>query len=96
MNRTNAASNGGTDRQTLRDWFHRIKEHGPAGLKDGQVRYEPLGLNVAQQAELASLIAMGLNADLRGGRRLFDLGCRGRSGSGDLSRDGRAARRRAL
>src|SRR6266480_7663409 len=32
MNRTEAARIGGMDRQTLRDWVHRVNQHGPDGL----------------------------------------------------------------
>ena len=34
MSRTEAARIGGMDRQTLRDWVHRVNERGPDGLKD--------------------------------------------------------------
>jgi transposase len=32
MSRTEAATIGGMDRQTLRDWAHRFNQEGPKGL----------------------------------------------------------------
>jgi len=59
MSRTEAATIGGMDRQTLRDWAHRFNAHGPAGLKDNHRRGNPRRLSQAQQAELAEIVETG-------------------------------------
>src|ERR1700676_2505433 len=44
MNRTDAARIGGMDRQTLRDWVHRVNEAGPDREVDGVVRWRRIDL----------------------------------------------------
>ena len=59
MSRTDAASVGGMDRQTLRDWVHRFNEEGPDGLID---RFHPRRrrrLDDAQMRELAEIVETG-------------------------------------
>ena len=56
MNRTDAATVGGMDRQTLRDWVIRFNESGPDGLKDLYKGAPGRKLNDAQLAELAQVV----------------------------------------
>jgi len=59
MDRAQAATIGGMDRQTLRDWVHRFNNEGPDGLIDrkapGRARY----LSDTQMAELGEIVATG-------------------------------------
>jgi transposase len=66
MNRTEAARIGGMDRQTLRDWVHRLNEQGPEGLKDDLARPRPRRLTAAQQAELAAIVETGPDRAVHG------------------------------
>ena len=66
MNRTEAAKIGGMDRQTLRDWVHRLNEQGPEGLKDDLARPRPRRLTAAQQAELAAIVETGPDRAVHG------------------------------
>src|SRR3954464_9668788 len=66
MNRTEAAKIGGMDRQTLRDWVHRLNEHGPEGLKDDWARPRPRRLTAAQEAELAAIVETGPDRAIHG------------------------------
>ncbi len=81
MNRQQAATVGGMDRQTLRDWVHRFNAEGPAGLVD---RKAP---GAARRLTPAQLLALGLDrrdrprsGDRRGGALAAD-----RSSGGDQS-----------
>ncbi len=66
MNRANAATVGGMDRQSLRDWVHRFNADGPEGLHDRK----PLGavpkLTAAEKAELAELVEAGPDRQVDG------------------------------
>lgn len=66
INRTEAASVGGMDRQTLRDWLHRFNDHGLEGLKDDLARPRPRRLTAAQQAELATIVETGPDRAVHG------------------------------
>lgn len=73
--RSEAAKIGGMERQTLRDWVHRFNAEGPAGLKSLRSPGRPPKLSLAQQDELAALVAKGPDALVDGVRRwrLADL-----------------------
>ena len=70
--RSDAAKIGGMERQTLRDWVHRFNAEGPAGLKSLRSPGRPPKLSLAQQDELAALVAKGPDA-LAGGVRRWRL-----------------------
>ncbi len=59
MSRAAAATLGGMDRQTLRDWVHRFNAHGPTGLTDRKAPGAAPRLTPDQEAELAALIEAG-------------------------------------
>jgi transposase len=59
MSRASAATLGGMDRQTLRDWVHRFNADGPAGLVDRKAPGAAPRLSAAQKAELAALVEAG-------------------------------------
>lgn len=54
--RAEAARIGAMDRQTLRDWAHRLNEHGPDGLTDAKRPGRPPKLSVEQQQELKRIV----------------------------------------
>ncbi len=54
--RAEAASAGGMDRQTLRDWVHRFNAKGPEGLYSKPGLGPSCRLSEAQQQELAAII----------------------------------------
>lgn len=60
--RAEAAAACGMDRQTLRDWVHRYKADGLAGLHDAPRSGRPAVLSAEQMAELKALVLAG--ADL--------------------------------
>ncbi len=66
MNRTEAAKIGGMDRQTLRDWVHRLNTQGPEGLKDDLARPRPRRLTAAQEAELSAIVEAGPDRAVHG------------------------------
>ena len=57
--RAEAATIGGMDRQTLRDWVHRFNAAGPDGLKDNWAGGLPPRLSAEQKAELAQIVETG-------------------------------------
>jgi transposase len=57
--RAEAATIGGMDRQTLRDWVHRFNAAGPDGLKDNWAGGLPPRLSAEQRAELAQIVEDG-------------------------------------
>jgi transposase len=57
--RTEAATNAGMDRQTLRDWVIRFNEQGPDGLVDIPSPGAPPKLNDTQKAFLARIVHEG-------------------------------------
>ena len=57
--RAAAATIGGMDRQTLRDWVHRFNEAGPDGLRNRAAPGPSPKLSRAQQAKLAALVERG-------------------------------------
>jgi transposase len=59
MSRADAARIGGMDRQTLRDWVHRLNAAGPQGLLDNWSKGKPSRLSAAQRAELAAIVDAG-------------------------------------
>ena len=59
MNRAEAASIGGMDRQSLRDWVHRFNADGPEGLHDRKPPGAVPKLTAAEKAELAALVEAG-------------------------------------
>lgn len=69
--RAEAASIGGMERQTLRDWVHRFNAEGPAGLKNLRPPGRPPKLTAAQQSELAAIVAK--RPEAHGRWRLADL-----------------------
>src|SRR5512144_2463357 len=59
MSRAAAATLGGMDRQTLRDWVHRFNAAGPDGLLDNWASGPVPRLSAAQKAELARIVEPG-------------------------------------
>lgn len=59
MSREAAATVGGMDRQTLRDWVHRFNAEGPEGLTDRPRSGMPRWLSPAQMRELAEIVETG-------------------------------------
>ena len=57
--RAEAATIGGMDRQTLRDWVHRFNAAGPDGLTDNWKGGLPPRLSADQRAELARIVEAG-------------------------------------
>jgi hypothetical protein len=66
MSRADAASIGGMDRQTLRDWVHRYNQADPDGLFDHWAAGPPSRLSDAQKAELSEIVETGPNAEVDG------------------------------
>ena len=66
MSREDAARIGGMDRQTLRDWVHRLNHEGVDGLIDAKSPGRPPKLSVAQQEELRRLVEAGPDPDRDG------------------------------
>ena len=56
MNRAEAASSAGMDRQTLRDWVIRYNAHGVAGLVDRWAGGRPPILDERQEVELLEIV----------------------------------------
>jgi transposase len=59
MSRAAAATLGGMDRQTLRDWVHRFNTAGPSGLIDRKAPGAAARLTPDQQAKLTALVEAG-------------------------------------
>jgi transposase len=59
MDRGCAATIGGMDRQTLRDWVHRFNASGPEGLIDNWTEGPKPRLSEAQLAQLAQIVEGG-------------------------------------
>src|SRR5438067_13794604 len=59
MNRTEASRIGGMDRQTLRDWVHRLNQHGPDGLIDTKPSGRPPNLADEQKKALKQIAEAG-------------------------------------
>jgi transposase len=57
--RAEAATIGGMDRQTLRDWVHRFNAGGAGGLKDNWTGGVSPRLSADQKAELARIVEAG-------------------------------------
>lgn len=57
--RTEAATQNGMQRQTLRDWVHRYNAEGVAGLTSRTAPGPTARLNDAQMAELKALVVAG-------------------------------------
>jgi transposase len=57
--RTEAATQCGMDRQTLRDWVHRYNASGIAGLSDAPRSGRPSALSNEQMEELKGLVLAG-------------------------------------
>lgn len=57
--RADAAHIGGMDRQTLRNWVHRLIAAGPDGPVDQWSSGPPLRLSLEQQAALAAIVEKG-------------------------------------
>ena len=64
--RTEAATVGGMDRQTLRDWVHRFNEAGPAGLVNRKAPGAAAKLTAEQLAELAEIVETGPDPETDG------------------------------
>ena len=58
-NRGEAATIGGMDRQTLRDWVHRFNAAGPDGLTDNLTGGVAPRLSAEQCAEFAQIVEAG-------------------------------------
>src|SRR3954465_8165616 len=67
--REEAARAAGMDRQTLRDWGHREKAEGLAGLHDRRRPGRKPRLTPEQEAELAAAVEQGPDPDRDGGVR---------------------------
>ena len=59
VSRSEASSQSGMDRQTLRDWVHRYNEFGVSGLKSRHSPGRSRSLTAAQAAELLALTVKG-------------------------------------
>lgn len=59
MSRAEAARIGGMDRQTLRDWAHRLNAEGPEGLRNRAGAGRRRRLSEAQMQELAEIVETG-------------------------------------
>src|ERR1700730_11465654 len=59
QSRTEAATQAGMDRQTLRDWVHRYNAAGVAGLTSRCSSGRPPALDEAQMDELKALVIKG-------------------------------------
>jgi transposase len=66
MTRSAAATVGGMDRQTLRDWVHRFNAEGPGGLVDRKAPGASRRLSPAQLAELAEIVETGPDPETDG------------------------------
>ncbi len=75
MSRSEAATIGGMDRQSLRDWVHRFNADGPEGLRDRKPPGAVPKLTAVEKAELKALVEAGLDpeADDTVGWRRIDL-----------------------
>ena len=61
--RTEAATQNGMDRQTLRDWVHRYNDAGIDGLKSLSSPGPPAVLSDEQMAELKALVIKGPDSE---------------------------------
>jgi putative transposase len=59
MDRGSAATSGGMDRQTLRDWVHRFNASGPKGLIDNWTEGPKARLSAEQLAQFAQIVEAG-------------------------------------
>jgi transposase len=59
MTRAEAATVGGMDRQSLRDWAHRFNDQGPEGLKNRSGAGRPRRLTEQQMEELSVIVETG-------------------------------------
>ena len=66
MSRAAAATLGGMDRQTLRDWVHRFNATRPSGLVDRKAPGAAPRLTSDQEAEFAALVEAGPNSETEG------------------------------
>jgi transposase len=66
QSRTEAATQAGMDRQTLRDWVHRYNAEGISGLKSGHGPGKPPSLTGEQMAELKSTVLQGPDPEQHG------------------------------
>ena len=64
--RTDAATAGGMDRQSLRDWVHRYNAEGPAGLVDKARSGRPPRLSADQLKELDAVVEAGPDVEIDG------------------------------
>ena len=64
--RTDAATAGGMDRQSLRDWVHRYNAEGPAGLVDKARSGRPPRLSADQLKELDAVVEAGPDVETDG------------------------------
>jgi len=66
LSRTDAATIGLMDRQTLRDWVHRFNAEGPDGLIDRKSPGRKPKLTVEQRAALREIVAAGPDLEIDG------------------------------
>jgi transposase len=66
MKRHEAATVGGMDRQTLRDWVHRFNAEGAAGLVDRKAPGAARRLTPAQLLALAEIVETGPDPEIDG------------------------------
>ncbi len=66
MNRTEAATVGGMDRQSLRDWVHRFNAAGAEGLHDRKAPGAAPKLTAAERAALSEIVEAGPDPDSDG------------------------------
>ncbi len=66
MNRAEAATVGGMDRQSLCNWVHRFNADGPEGLHDRKPPGAVAKLTAAEKAELMALVEAGPDREADG------------------------------
>jgi len=66
MDRGSAATIGGMDRQTLRDWVHRFNVLGPEGLIDNWTEGSKPRLSAEQLAQFAEIVEAGPDREIDG------------------------------
>jgi transposase len=73
MDRGSAAKIGGMDRQTLRDWVHRVNASGPEGLIDNWTAGPKPRLSEEQLAHFAQIVEAGPDREKDGMVRWWRL-----------------------
>ena len=63
MDRTEAATHAGMERQSLRDWVHRFNEEGVEGLRDRSHKGRPRRMHAGIEKEFCERVDTGPDAD---------------------------------